>query len=307
MIDISVIILTYNEELHLARCIENIQSIATEIFVVDSYSTDKTIEIAKNMGALVYKNKWENNHAKQFNWALNNLPIKTKWILRLDADEYLTDELIEEIKIRLPYLNDDISGIILKRRYVFLGKWIKNGLYPVKLLRIFMNGKGCCESRWMDEHIQLFEGKTTEFEYDFVDENLNNIGWWVNKHNNYATREAIDLLDIEYGILGYSENDYKKKIGVQAERKRKKKHFYVRLPLFVRAYIYFFYRYFIKMGFLEGTSSFIFHFLQGLWYRILVDSKLFEIKGKCGNDINKICNYILINYNINCKLGNKTK
>jgi glycosyltransferase involved in cell wall biosynthesis len=307
MLDISVIILTYNEEMHIYRCIKNIKSIAKYIFVVDSFSTDKTIEIAQNMGALIYQNKWENNHAKQFNWALDNLPIKTKWILRLDADEYLTDELIEELKTRLPNLDDDILGIILKRRYFFFEKWIRNGLYPVKLLRIFVYGKGRCESRWMDEHIQLFDGKMIEFKHDFIDENLNNIEWWINKHNNYATREAIDLLDIEYGIVGYSKNDSEKRIGIQAKEKREKKHLYIRLPLFIRAFIYFFYRYFIKLGFLEGTRGFILHFLQGLWYRILVDSKLFEIKRKCGNDINKMCNYILINYNINCMLEDKTK
>jgi glycosyltransferase involved in cell wall biosynthesis len=307
MLDISVIILTYNEELHIYRCIENIKSIAKDIFIVDSFSNDQTIEIARNMGALIYQNKWENNHAKQFNWALDNLPIKTKWVLRLDADEYLTNELIEELKIKMPNLDDDISGIILKRRYFFLERWIRNGLYPVKLLRIFVYGRGRCESRWMDEHIQLFDGKILEFKNDFIDDNLNSIEWWVNKHNNYATREAIDLLDMEYDIFGFSKNDFKKKIGIQANKKRNYKHLYMRLPLFIRAFIYFFYRYFTRLGFLEGARGFIFHFLQGLWYRILVDFKLFEIKIKCGNDINKICDYILINYNMTCTLKGKTE
>jgi glycosyltransferase involved in cell wall biosynthesis len=309
MLDISVIILTYNEELHIRRCIENVKVISRDIFVVDSFSTDRTIEIAKSLNAHIYQNKWENNYAKQFNWALDNLPIKSKWILRLDADECLTPELIEELIKRLPNVSHDTSGILLKRRYYFLGKWVKHGLYPVKLLRIFIYGKGRCELRWMDEHIQLFNGKTVEFKYDFIDENLNNIGWWVNKHNNYAIREAVDLLDIEYGIFGYSKNDFEKKIGIQAEEKRKKKHLYMRLPLFIRAFFYFFYRYLIKLGFTDGTIGFIFHFLQGLWYRTLVDCKLFEIKKNCGNDLSKIGDYLLVNYNINInhKLDDKTE
>jgi glycosyltransferase involved in cell wall biosynthesis len=299
MMDISVIILTYNEELHIKRSIENVKKFTDQIFIVDSFSTDKTIFIAKELGVSIYQNKWENNYAKQFNWALDNLPIKTKWVLRLDADEYLTSELIEELVNRLPNVSHDTTGILLKRRHYFLGKWVKHGLYPVKLLRIFIYGKGRCELRWMDEHIQLFSGKTVEFKYDFVDDNLNNIGWWVNKNNNYATREAVDLLDIEYGIFGYSKNDFEKKIGVQAEEKRRKKYLYMRLPLFIRAFVYFFYRYLIKLGFIDGKIGFIFHFLQGLWYRILVDCKLFEIKKKCDNDLRKINDYLLANYNIN--------
>jgi glycosyltransferase involved in cell wall biosynthesis len=309
MMDISVIILTYNEELHIKRTIENVKKFTDQIFIVDSFSTDKTTEIAQSLNAQIYQNKWENNYAKQFNWALDNLPIKSRWILRLDADEYLTSELIEELVNRLPNVSYDTTGILLKRRHYFLGKWVKHGLYPVKLLRIFIYGEGRCELRWMDEHIQLFSGKTVEFKYDFIDDNLNNIGWWVNKHNNYATREAVDLLDIEYGIFGYSKNDFEKKIGVQAEEKRKKKYLYIRLPLFIRAFVYFFYRYLIKLGFIDGTIGFIFHFLQGLWYRTLVDCKLFEIKKTCGNDLRKIGDYLLVNHNINInyKLEDKTE
>jgi len=296
MLDLSVIILTYNEEIHIQRCIENIHPIAKDIFIVDSFSTDKTVEIAKSLGAKVYQNKWENNYAKQFNWALENLPIQTKWILRLDADEYLTPELLNELEDKLHNLDDNVTGIIFKRRHIFLDKWIKNGTYPVKLLRLFQYNKAVCEQRWMDEHIQLTEGVAVEFDNDFVDHNLNNLSWWTTKHNGYAIREAIDLLDIELNLLGaVKENE----LAGQAAVKRKKKLSYAQKPLFIRSFAYFIYRYIFKLGFTEGREGFLWHFLQGWWYRTLVDAKIFEIKKVCGNDKEKIVDYIQSQYHIN--------
>lgn len=298
MLDLSVIILTYNEEKHIRRCIENINQIAQEVFVVDSFSTDKTLEIAKSLGAKIYQNKWENNYAKQLNWGLDNLPIQTKWVLRLDADEYLTLELIEELKEKLDSVSDDITGIILKRRVMFLDKWIKRGTYPVKLLRLFQNKKAKCEQRWMDEHMQLTEGDAIEFQYDFVDYNLNNLAWWTTKHNGYSIREAIDLLDLELNLL--EKNNANELVG-EAAQKRNKKFSYARKPLFFRSFAYFIYRYIFKLGFIEGKEGFLWNFLQAWWYRTLVDVKIFEIKKVCGNDREKILEYLKTEYNIDCR------
>lgn len=296
MLDLSVIILTYNEEMHIRRCIENVKSIAKDVFIVDSYSTDATLAIAKELGAAVYQNKWENNYAKQFNWALENLPIQTKWVLRLDADEYCTQELIEELKEKLLQQPDDVTGILLKRRHYFFGKWIKKGVYPVKLLRIFRYKKAFCEQRLMDEHIQLTEGRCVEFQYDFVDYNLNNISWWSTKHIGYAIREAADLLDIEYNLKDSQTSIGD--IGEQAHKKRKLKQSYVRKPLFLRSFLYFVYRYIIRLGFTEGKEAFLWHFLQGWWYRTLVDVKVWEVKRACGSDKEKIRNYLKEKYQI---------
>jgi glycosyltransferase involved in cell wall biosynthesis len=295
MLDISVIVLTFNEELHIRRCIENVRFIAKDIFVVDSFSTDKTIEIAESLNARIYQNKWENNYAKQFNWALENLPIQTQWILRLDADEYLTDELIKELTQKLPDIRQDITGIIFKRRHIFFDKWIKRGTYPVKLLRLFRYQKAFCEQRWMDEHIQLTTGHSLEFECDFVDHNLNHLSWWTQKHNGYAVREAVDLLDIEFNL---TKKKGENELTGQAAIKRNKKISYVRKPLFLRSFAYFIYRYIFHLGFLEGKEGFLWHFLQGWWYRTLVDAKIFEIKKACGNDKEKIINYIRENHHL---------
>ena len=299
MLDLSVIILTYNEEIHIRRCLENIISIAKDIFIIDSFSTDRTLDIAKEYEKVkILQHHWPGNQATQFNWALNHLCINTQWILRLDADEYLLPDLIAELREKLPLLSLDVNGIIFNRRHIFMDKWMKRGIYPVKLLRIFRYGKGMCEQRLMDEHIQLTEGRAVEFEHDFCDHNLNNLSWFCHKHVNYAIREAVDLLDIELDLTGAAESDENKQISAQAQKKRMKKHQYAKQPLFWRSFAYFCYRYFLKGACLDGKVGFIWTFLQGWWYRTLVDAKIFEIKRICGNDKDKIRSYLKAQYNI---------
>ena len=299
MLDLSVIILTYNEELHIRRCLENVKPIAKEVFIIDSFSTDKTLDIARKFTNVhILQNKWENNYAKQFNWGLEHAPISTQWVLRLDADEYLLPELKEEFGEKLPSLSDDVTGIIFNRRHIFMGKWMRRGIYPVKLLRVFRYGKGMCEQRLMDEHIQLTEGHAVEFEHDFCDHNLNNLSWFCHKHVNYAIREAVDLLDIELDLTGAAETDNDKEISPQALAKRMKKHKYARQPLFWRSFAYFCYRYFLKGACLDGKVGFIWTFLQGWWYRTLVDAKVYEVKKACGEDKEKIRRYLEKEYGI---------
>lgn len=298
MLDLSVIVLTYNEEIHIRRCLENVNSFAAKIIVVDCFSTDKTKEIAKKLGATIVEHTWPGNQAEQFNWALANIPIETQWVLRLDADEYLLPELIQELHEKLPTLSEDITGIIFNRRHIFMDKWMKRGIYPVKLLRVFRYGKGMCEQRLMDEHIQLTEGHAIEFEHDFCDHNLNNLSWFCHKHVNYAIREAVDLLDIELDLTGVAESDANKEISKQALSKRMKKHKYVKQPLFWRAFAYFCYRYFLKGACLDGKIGFIWTFIQGWWYRTLVDAKIFEIKIACGNNKEKIRQHLKTVYGI---------
>lgn len=277
MADLTVIILTYNEEKHIQRCIESLKNVAKKIILVDSFSNDQTLTIAKELGAEIYQNTFI-NHAVQFQWGLDNCTIPTQWVMKMDADEYVTPELATEIKQKLANIKNEINGIYVKRRVVFLGKWIKNGsYYPTWLLRIWRNKTATVEQRWMDEHIKLEDGKTTNFENDIVDENLNNLAWWTTKHNNYSTKEAIEMLNIEYDICSFNgvKPDLK---GTQEQRKRWLKKKYSKLPLFARPLIYFLWRYFIKLGFLDGKQGLIWHSLQGLWYRMLVDAKVFEIK-----------------------------
>ena len=296
MLDISVIILTFNEEQHIKRCLENVNPFAKKVYVIDSFSTDNTVGIAKSMGATVVQHKWPGNQAEQFNWALKSIEIDTEWIFRLDADEYLLPELIEELQAKVPLLDENITGITFKRRHIFLGRWMKRGTYPVMILRMFRTGKAVCEQRLMDEHIELLEGENITFEHDFVNENLNNLSWWALKHVGYAVREAAELLDIEYNITG--NNSGERHLSEKTLQKRKLKLKYAKKPLFWRSFAYFIYRYFFKLGFLEGKEGFLWSFMQGWWYRTLVDAKIFEIKKACGNDKEKIIAHLKENYNI---------
>lgn len=296
MLDISVIILTYNEEIHIRRCIENVLPFAREVFVVDSCSTDATVDIARALGAEVYAHDWPGNQAAQFNWALDNLPIKSEWVLRLDADEYLLPDLITEMQAKVPQLPCHVTGVELKRRHIFMERWMRRGTYPVKILRLFRYGKAVCEQRLMDEHICLLEGICVTFDNDFCDHNLHNLTWWITKHNGYAIREAVELLDIEFNL--FPPHESLPMLAEQAAKKRIRKQKYARMPLFWRTFMYFFLRYIVKGGFLEGKEGFLWHFLQGWWYRTLVDAKIFEIKKACGDDREKIKEYIRRNYNI---------
>lgn len=295
---ISVVILTYNEEVNLERCLQKIQKLTTDIFIIDSFSIDNTLGIAKKYNCQVFQNKFV-NHANQLNWAIENVPFSSEWVLRLDADEYLTDSLIDEIKQKLPSLAENIHGIFFKRRVYFMNKWIRfGGYYPTKLLRAWRMGKAICEQRLMDEHMKLLEGDSVVFQNDMVDDNAKNLHWWIEKHNDYATKEAIEHLNSKYSLLS-SEYVEGKFFGTQEQRKRwLKEKAYAIIPLGVRPFIYFFYRYVLRLGFLDGFRGLLFHVLQGLWYRFLVDAKVYEIERKSKREGLSILEVLKKEYNL---------
>lgn len=276
--DIAVIILTRNESLHLGRAIRSVQDIASELYVVDSFSTDGTGEIARQLGAVVFQREFV-NYARQFQWALDNIPIKSSWIMRLDADETVEPDLVEEIQDRLSTLPSSVVGINLKRKHIFMGRWIRfGGRYPLVLLRIWRNGVGRIEDRWMDEHIVISTGETVTFNGGFSDHNLNDLTFFTDKHNKYATREAIDALNQRLGFLPIEDQLKAGQSPRQAVRKRAVKvSIYNKIPFQLSAFLYFCYRYVCQLGFLDGKEGLIYHLLQGLWYRFLVGAKVFEL------------------------------
>ena len=254
----------------------------------------QTVEIAQGYeNVTILQNKWV-NYATQFNWALQNAPIKTEWVLKLDADEYLELALIERMQKELPMIPDDISAISIRLKHMFLGKFIKGGTGKKYMTRIFRKGRAVSENRQMDEHMKLTSGELIVWEEAFYDDNFNNLKWWTNKHNGYAIREAADLLDIEYNLT----NNEKNGLEGQAASQRSMKHRYAKMPLFWRAFIYFFIRYFLKGGMFEGKEGFLWCFLQGWWYRTLVDALIFEIKQKTGGDKEKIRELLKVEYDI---------
>ena len=276
---LSVIILTFNEGKHIARALRSLAPLNAQVFVVDSFSTDATVEIARAQGALVVQNTFV-HQAQQIQWALLNLPITTAWVMRLDADEVLTTELIGELIERLPNLPSEVAGINLKRRHIFLGRWIRHGgRYPVTLLRIWRPGAARVEQRWMDEHMVLLRGQAVTFRHDFCDENLNDLTHFTDKHNKYATREAIEVLSAQFGMVESHSGTAERHGSFQALAKRiLKESLYNRLPLWCGPFGYFLTRYIVQGGALDGRPGLIYHALQGFWYRFLVAAKIVEFE-----------------------------
>lgn len=273
MADITAIILTRNEEDYIADCIRSIEPIVKRIYIVDSFSEDQTVEIAKKMGAEVVKHEFY-NYAKQYKYAVESAHITTKWILRIDADERLSIESAEELaQLCDENMDTDVNGIILRYCNIFLGREMRHGgMYPWKKLSVYKAGQGDIEDRNMDEHIVLFSGHTIQAKKDGTHLAFKGLTFFTNKCNWYSTREAKDYFeDVK---VSKRHSDFKTFV---------KMNIYYKLPLGFRAWLYYFYRYYIKLGFLDGREGKIFAFLHAYWYRFLVDAKIFEHK-KLGTD-----------------------
>lgn len=292
--NLSIIILTFNEELHIKRCIESLASISKNIFVVDSFSDDKTVAISESLGAKVYQRKWK-NYADQFQWGLENCPVDTEWVMRIDADECLDQKMMSDLPMAIDGASQEVSGFVCDLRNVFLGRTIRFGGYdPLKLLRLWRYERGRIESRWMDEHIVLSHGVTASAPGEIIHNNLNNHRWWTEKHNGYADREMIDVISKRHELFDL-DTQIEKTDNPSAKIKRFiKERIYNRLPLFIGPTLYFIFRYVICLGFLDGKEGFSYHFFQAFWYRCLVDvrvleaEKLIELSAASGDDVIKI-------------------
>jgi glycosyltransferase involved in cell wall biosynthesis len=278
---LTAVILTKNEALHISRCIASLKQCAERIIVIDSFSTDDTVDLARNAGAEVFQNPFK-NHADQFNWGLDNCRISSRWTMRVDADEYIDGKLSESIGRRLGELSEAIGGVVVTRYISFCGRVIRHGgVSPQQTLRIWRTGFGRIESRWMDEHAVLSKGGIVTFDGEVVDDNMKDIGFWIDKHNRYAMREVIDLMNDEYRFF-----DEERLAGTSKEalsKRRQKKMVYNRAPLLYRAILLFFYRYVFRLGFLDGAQGLSFSLLQTLWYRYLVDLKIIEARTLIGS------------------------
>lgn len=279
MLNLAVIILTYNEELHIARAIASVRNIAQDIVVVDSQSTDGTVDIATGMGARIFQHPFV-NQARQFAWAMTNCDVTSEWIMRLDADEYIEPDLAAKLATQLSNLPPSVTGINLKRKHIFMNRWIRHGdRYPLVMLRVWRAGMAEIEDRWMDEHLYVTSGSTVTLDGGFADHNLNSLAWFIEKHNKYATREAIEVITRRHGITSGSNAVALANSSTQARTKRfLKQSLYEKLPFPVAATLYFLYRYVVRFGFLDGIEGAIYHFLQGYWYRFLVGARVFELE-----------------------------
>lgn len=272
-LDLTVVVLTLNEELNLPSCLDSVRPLGCDVFVVDSGSTDRTVEIAKRAGATVYEHHFE-NYGAQRNWSQANLPIRTEWVLHLDADESLTPELSAAMTGALAKPSGDTNGFLLRRLTVFMGRAIRHGgIYPNYHARLYRRSKGRCEDRLYDQHY-IVEGRVETLPGDMV-QTEPDLADWATRHARWAPMEAREL------ALGADEPGrlMGKAFGSPIERRRwQRQKVYNRLPLFVRPFLYFAYRYFVRLGFLDGRPGLVYHFLQGCWYRFQVDAHVLEAR-----------------------------
>ena len=269
---LSVVILTFNEEHNLPGCLASLAGLDCELFVIDSGSTDGTIGIALDAGARVANHPFE-NYSAQRNWAQNQLPHSARWVLHLDADERLTRELVGEINHLLT--EDPLAdGFLLRKRTVFMGRWIKHGgHYPSYHLRLFRKSKGSCEERLYDQHF-LVPGEVRKLKHDYIDVVCSDLTTWVRRHVRWADLEARQMLAESPGINGIQAAAF----GNPIQQKRWLRQLYAKAPPFIRPFFYFCYRYVLRLGFLDGKEGLIFHFLQGCWFRFLIDARIHEIQ-----------------------------
>lgn len=274
---LSILILTRNEEQHIARCLESAFRITHSVYVLDSNSSDRTQCVARGMGAQVLSGDFD-MFAGKLNWGLEHIEFKTPWVMRLDADEILSDGFVEKAQPFLESLDGDIVGVYVRRQLWFMGSMIRfGGMYPTYSMRLWRPGAVYCESRALDEHMILRYGQHANLEADVMDIPLTDLSTWISKHNGYSTLEARSTLR---ATANSSDNIIKPSIlGTLPQRVRwVKTHVFYRLPPFLRPFLYYFYRYILRLGFLDGRAGLVFHFMHGLWYRLLVDAKIMEMR-----------------------------
>jgi glycosyltransferase involved in cell wall biosynthesis len=278
---VSAIILTYNEEQNLPACLTSLKLLGCPIFVVDSGSTDRTLEIAAQFGAMILEHPFT-THTQQWDWALKNVPLESEWVFALDADQAITSELAAEIRTRLGTSISD--GLYVKRRQVFRGRWIKHGgYYPKYLLKLFRRDKVFLHGGDSVDHHFYVRGSSGKLRYDLIEANHkeDNISFWIEKHNRYAQLMAAEEQRQRGGSYEFPITP--SLFETPDQRVIWLKRLWSRLPLFVRPSLYFIYRYFLRAGFLDGKEGFIFHFLQAYWYRLLVDINLDQIRKEPGD------------------------
>jgi glycosyltransferase involved in cell wall biosynthesis len=287
--EFTIIILAFNEEQHLPRLLESIKSLNAQIYIVDSGSTDKTLDIANAYGAIIKYNKFE-NHPKQWDFALKNCAVSTPWTIGLDSDHIVLPELLVMLQgFSNATIPTDVNSIFFNRKNYFKGRWLKHGGYfPKYLMKMFRTNVGFSDLSENMDHRFVAEGKSIIWEKGYLkEENLkeNRISFWIEKHNRYSDQVAHEEIERKNQLR--SQTIQPKFFGNPDERVAFLKKIWWNMPLFVRPFLYFFHRYFIQLGILDGKEGLIFHFLQALWFRFVVDVKIFEIESTTKKGLDK--------------------
>lgn len=278
MADLTAIILTRNEEDNLAACLDSLAGFAARMVVVDSGSTDGTVAIARAHGAEVVEHAFT-YYAAQFNWAIGHIGAETEWLLRIDADERFTPALCSECETLLREAPHGVNGVSMEAEYYFLGRLLRHGGSKRRKIMIFRRGHGGIEDRKRDAHTVLTDGGYVRTKQRFIHCDCKDLGDYIARCNWYAIREEQDYLAYRNGADETVNTD----AALQRTR-RKKFGLYYRAPMFLRAWLWFVYKYVFCGGFLDGVPGLVYHFLECYWYRFLVDARLYERRVCGGGD-----------------------
>lgn len=271
MLPISVVILTFNSADTIGATVASARALSDDVHVVDSGSTDATLDIVRAAGASVASHPFE-SYGAQRNWAIATLALRHPWQLHLDADERVTDELAAEL--RALFAGDGppagIAGYYVPRLVHFHGQPIRHGgMWPIHHMRLFRSGRGRCEDRKYDQHFYV-DGATATLRAPMIDDIRLTLGEWTSRHNRWADAEVDEILAPSgSGVIQPGSGD-------PVAEKRALRSRYNRAPLFWRALGLFLYRYVLRLGFLDGRWGLVFFVLQTFWFRFLVDAKLHE-------------------------------
>jgi len=281
-VPITAIIITYNEEVNLPSVLKNVFNWAEQTFVVDSFSSDRTLEIAKSYGAEIHKHIFR-TYKDQRNWALRNLPIKTEWVLFLDADEYISDCLREEIEGVFENVLDGVDGFGIKRKFYFLGKWIRYGdIYP-SLVRLFKKGKTHYIETDGFREKAVVKGFVSKLKNPIIHDDKKGLTEWIAKQTH---RAFIDAEERFMNIKGKKPNSIlnnNNSVNITVEESKRiwlSLKILSRTPYKIRPLAQFLYRYIIRLGFLDGWQGFIYHFLLQLWRPLMVEAFYEELRYK---------------------------
>ncbi len=276
MLPISVVILTYNAAETIAATLASATAFSDDVHVVDSGSTDATLDIARDAGAKIVAHPFE-HYGAQRNWAIDTLPLKHEWQLHLDADERVSDELANELRALFADSGPPpaIAGYFIPRLVHFHRQPIRHGgMWPIYHMRLFRRGQGHCESRKYDQHFYLDGGQSALLKGPMIDDIRLTLTEWTARHNRWADAEVDEILAPSSGVVAPGNI-------TPVGRKRALRARYYQAPLFWRAFGLFIYRYVFKLGFLDGRWGLVFFVLQTFWFRFLVDAKLYErMKGE---------------------------
>ena len=271
-VPVSAMIFTLDEEIHLPSCLAAL-AWTDDVIVVDSFSRDRTAEIARGAGARLFQHAFE-GFGKQRMWALENTQPKYEWILILDADERVTPELAREMAERVPGAASNVGAYRLKRRFHMWGRWLRySSLYPTWVVRLVRMGRVHYVNRGHAE-TQEVDGETHELAHDLVDENLKGIDEWFERQNRYSTKEAE--YELQQEATPFRMGDLVS--GDPLARRAALKRMAANMPL--RPLVYFLYSYVLRGGFLEGRDGLVFCMMKSEYQRMVVAKKHDKRRGQ---------------------------